>query len=158
MNPEFIAQIKAWQTVGQKIVLVTGVFDLLHVEHIRFLTKAKALGDKLVVGIESDKRVREVKGYERPVNNEMVRQEQLTGLKAIDLAFILPEQFNRSEDWELLMSTIKPQIYAVSSHTSFQESKQRVSEKYGAKFEIVHQFNPEYSSSKILQKLQEELE
>jgi D-glycero-beta-D-manno-heptose 1-phosphate adenylyltransferase len=140
-----------------RIVLVTGVFDLLHIEHIRFLTKAKALGDKLLVGIESDYRVKEIKGYERPVNNQEVRKEQLEALKPVDEVLFLPDNFNSQSDWESLIARIKPYAYAVSSHSSFLENKRWVCKKYGVRFEVVHKFNPDYSSSKILQKLTQEI-
>lgn len=148
-----INQVKTWRSSGYKFVLVTGVFDLLHIEHLRFLTKAKAAGDKLLVGIESDRRVKAIKGHERPVNNQTIRQEQLLALKAVDSVFVLPEQFSAQVDWETLISQIQPDIYAVSSHTSYLENKQAICQKYGITFAVVHQFNPAYSSSKLHQKL-----
>ena len=152
-----LKQIRKWQRSNQKITLVTGIFDLLHIEHIRFLNKAKAVGDKLIVGIETDVRVSHIKGGGRPVNNANIRLEQLQALKTVDITFLLPEQFDEQEDWEDFIAQIRPDIYAVSSHTSYLANKKAIAEKYGGKLEIVHQFNPEYSTSKLHQKLLQEL-
>jgi len=150
-------QIAAWHRQGKKVVLVTGVFDLLHIEHIRFLTKAKAAGDKLIVGLESDARVRQIKGHERPVNSQNIRLSQATALKPVDLVFILPESFNTQADWENLLLNLKPDIYAVSSHTSYLKNKQHICTKFGIGFRIVHRFNPNYSTSRIFEKLTQDL-
>src|SRR3990172_12032671 len=60
-----------WRSLGKKIVLVTGVFDLLHDEHRNFLKVAKKAGDFLIVGLESDTRVRALKGVGRPVHDQL---------------------------------------------------------------------------------------
>jgi D-beta-D-heptose 7-phosphate kinase/D-beta-D-heptose 1-phosphate adenosyltransferase len=84
-------------------VLVTGVFDLLHEEHILFLKKAKALGDYLVVGIESDVRVKQMKGEGRPVNSQSIRVENLKSLNIIDEVFVLPQEFSKPSDHTTLI-------------------------------------------------------
>jgi rfaE bifunctional protein nucleotidyltransferase chain/domain len=151
---QVINQVLTWQSQKQKVVLVTGVFDLIHIEHLRFLAKAKAAGDKLVVGIESDARVKAIKGHERPINLQTIRQEQLEALKVIDLVFILPEAFSSQADWNEFMRSLHPDVYAVSSHTSYLENKEAICQKYTIDFQIVHQFNPNYSSTQILRRLQ----
>ena len=90
-------------------VLVTGVFDLLHKEHIEFLKKASDLGDYLIVGIESDVRVKQMKGESRPINAQKVRKENLEKLNLANEVFILPEQFSRPEDHIKLIKKIKPE-------------------------------------------------
>jgi cytidyltransferase-like protein len=152
-----IKRINSWQQSGKSVVLTTGVFDLLHIEHIRFLTKAKLAGDKLIVGIENDKRVRDIKGVERPVNNHRIRIEQLEALKVVDTAFLLPTQFSSQTDWEQFMRNLHPDTYAVSSHTSYLENKLNICQKFNIDFRIVHQFNPDYSTTNLHQKLLAEL-
>lgn len=149
--------IHEWQSQGFTTVLVTGVFDILHIEHIRFLTKAKKAGDKLIVGIETDDRVKQIKGEHRPANNQNIRLEQLLALKPVDLAFILPDKFDTQADWERLIEEIKPAIYAVSSHTSYLENKKATAEKYGAKLKIVHEFNPNISTTHLFEKIKAEI-
>ena len=145
--------IQNWQQQKQKVVFVTGVFDMLHIEHLRFLQKAKAVGDKLVVGIETDSRVKSIKGPDRPINNEAIRLEQLQNVKAVDLAFILPKEFSSQQNWETLMSDLHPNVYAVSSHSSHQENKKNICEKFSIDFKIVHEHNPDISTSKLIKAL-----
>lgn len=152
-----LPQLLVWKKERQTTVLVTGVFDILHIEHIRFLTKAKKAGDKLIVGIETDARVKQIKGEHRPANNQDIRLEQLLALKPVDLAFILPDKFDTQADWERLIEDIKPAIYAVSSHTSYLENKKATAEKYGAKFKIVHEFNPNISTTHLFEKIKAEI-
>jgi len=145
-----VSQVKKWKSQDNKIVLVTGVFDLIHIEHIRFLKKAKLAGDKLLVGLETDSRVKHIKGPYRPINNQTVRLEQINALKPVDLAFLLPQKFNTKAAWEKLITDLKPDIYAVSSHTSFLKSKQFLVEKHGVKLKIAHQHNPSLSTSMLI--------
>jgi D-beta-D-heptose 7-phosphate kinase / D-beta-D-heptose 1-phosphate adenosyltransferase len=136
--------------------MVTGVFDILHIEHIRFLNKAKATGNVLLVALESDSRVKAIKGTERPLNNQQIRLEQALSLKSVDEAFILPDSFNTQTEWENIMASLKPDVYAVSSHTKYLDNKQQICQKFGIAFQIVHQYNPEYSSSALIEKIKAE--
>lgn len=156
MDQTSINQIKQWQGTGKVVVLATGVFDILHLEHFRFLKKAKAVGDKLIVGLESDQRVKAIKGQARPLNDENARVEQLQAIKYVDLVFILPETFSTQVDWEHFMSTLKPDVYAASSHSSYLDNKRLICQKFGITFKIVHDFNPNFSSSTLINKLQTE--
>ncbi len=71
-----------------KIVFTNGCFDILHVGHVRYLKEARALGDVLVVGMNSDESVRELKGPTRPVNNEFDRSEILASLVCVDYVIL----------------------------------------------------------------------
>jgi rfaE bifunctional protein nucleotidyltransferase chain/domain len=73
---------------GLKLVFTNGVFDLIHVGHLRYLEQARALGDALVVAINSDRSVRELKGEDRPINNELERAEVLAALRQVDYVTI----------------------------------------------------------------------
>src|SRR5467141_723184 len=79
------------RAAGKRIVLTNGCFDLLHVGHIRYLKAARALGDALVVGVNGDQSVRELKGHGRPLNNEKDRAELVASLDSVDLVAIFPE-------------------------------------------------------------------
>lgn len=134
------------------IVLVTGVFDVFHIEHLNFLSKARKLGDALLVGVESDVRVREIKGENRPLWSQDKRKKTIEQLKLVDLVFILPEQFSLEEHHWRLIRTIKPQYIAVSSHSPHLDQKKKLIEKIGGKVIIVHQQNPAISTTALLQK------
>lgn len=77
--------------VGKKVVFTNGCFDILHRGHLSYLNEAKALGDILVIGLNSDKSVKRLKGESRPINNEFDRQYMLANLKAVDFVFIFEE-------------------------------------------------------------------
>jgi len=80
----------------QKLVFTNGVFDLLHVGHVRYLAQARALGDALVVAVNSDRSVRELKGADRPLTTENDRAEILTALAAVDYVTIFDDISPRS--------------------------------------------------------------
>lgn len=134
----------------KNIVLVTGVFDILHVEHVNFLKKAKQAGDVLIVGLETDQRVRQIKGEGRPVHMLAERIKNLQVLAIADRVFGLPEQFSSPEVREQFIAEIRPNILAVSSHSPNQPQKAKTVEKYGGKLQIVHQYNPAFSTTQIL--------
>ena len=77
---------------GGKVVFTNGVFDLLHPGHIRYLQDARALGDVLIVGINSDRSVRAIKGPERPITPENERAEILAALECVDAVAIFDEE------------------------------------------------------------------
>jgi len=81
---------------GKTLVFTNGVFDLLHVGHVRYLAAARALGDALVVAVNSDRTVRELKGEGRPVINESERGEILAALRQVDYVTIFDEVSPRS--------------------------------------------------------------
>jgi D-beta-D-heptose 7-phosphate kinase/D-beta-D-heptose 1-phosphate adenosyltransferase len=86
-----VALIERRRRGGAIIVFTNGVFDLLHPGHVRYLRQARALGDALIVGVNSDASVRRNKGPERPVNPEAERAEVLVALDCVDAAVIFDE-------------------------------------------------------------------
>lgn len=135
-----------------KSVLVTGVFDVLHQEHLVFLERARALGETLVVGIESDARVQQLKGTARPVHSQAVRKENLEKLGVADEVFVLPEKFDTPADHRKLLAKLRPHVIAVSSHTPHLAEKQQLMQEIGGRVEIVHQHNPAVSSTILLER------
>lgn len=131
------------------IVLVTGCFDLLHQAHKDFLKAAKAQGDILVLGLETDKRISQLKGKKRPINNWEKRAENLARLKIADYIFPLPESFYKPQAHLKLLHLIKPKILAVSQSTPHLAEKKRLSAQVKAKI-YLFPHNPKYSTSKIL--------
>ena len=100
---EIVTGLKA---KGKKIVFTNGCFDILHVGHVRYLKEAKALGDILILGLNSDCSVKSLKGSNRPINNESDRAEVLSALKSIDYVVI----FDEKSPCELL-DRIKPDFH-----------------------------------------------
>lgn len=100
-----LKEIERRRNRNERMVFTNGCFDLLHVGHIRYLTAARALGDFLVVGLNSDASVQRLKGPSRPIVPEAERREVLLALRAVDCVCIF------SEDTPLtLIQQIKPQI------------------------------------------------
>ncbi len=77
---------------NKKVVFTNGCFDLLHVGHIRYLQEAKSLGDILVLGLNSDVSVRNLKGESRPIQNELDRGEILAALACVDYVIVFSEE------------------------------------------------------------------
>lgn len=80
-----------WNLSGKKVVFTNGCFDILHTGHVRYLAEARALGDVLVVGMNSDDSVRRLKGPSRPVNAQEGRALVLSSLKPVDLVVLFEE-------------------------------------------------------------------
>lgn len=103
---------RQWKQAGRRVVFTNGCFDLLHAAHVRLLEQARALGEVLVVGINSDRSVRELKGESRPLVPEAERAEVLAALAVVDavtvfdeatprelIAALLPDVLVKGGDW-----------------------------------------------------------
>jgi len=133
----------------KKIVLATGCFDLLHQGHRKFLKAAKAQGDLLIVGLETDKRVRQLKGKGRPINKLAARLKNLAKIKVVDLVFPLPESFGDVQAHLELLRLVKPDILALSQNTPHIEVKKKLIEKTGGRL-FVFPFDNRFSTSKLI--------
>jgi rfaE bifunctional protein nucleotidyltransferase chain/domain len=94
---ELILQRREWKRNGKRVVCAMGVFDLLHPGHVRLLEQARAFGEILVVGVQSDARAREEKGPIRPVTPASERAEILAALAAVDFAVVLSDEQAENE-------------------------------------------------------------
>ena len=81
---EAIARCRQWRQAGLRVVFTNGCFDLLHPGHVTYLAQARALGDRLIVGLNDDASVQGLKGEGRPINSEEVRGCMLSALRAVD--------------------------------------------------------------------------
>lgn len=124
---------------------------MLHQEHLAFLKKAKALGGKLLVAVETDERVRELKGEGRPVHTATERVAQIQQLGIADEVVVLPQRFHTEAERLEWLKVIRPAILAVSEHSPFLAAKRRVMKQVGGEVKIVHSHNPAVSTTKILQ-------
>ena len=94
------------KAAGKVVVTTNGCFDVLHLGHLRYLQAARALGDLLVVAVNSDSSVRQLKGQHRPLVPESERAEMLAGLECVDYVVIFPEFTPIS-----LLSELKPNVH-----------------------------------------------
>ena len=105
-NSKEIERIASIRSEGKhKVVFTNGCFDILHVGHIRYLKEAKALGDLLVVGLNSDNSVKRLKGESRPIMSEAERKEMLLALESVDFVLLFSEDSPLS-----LIQQVKPDI------------------------------------------------
>jgi D-glycero-beta-D-manno-heptose 1-phosphate adenylyltransferase len=93
--PEAIALVERLRGANRTVVFTNGVFDLLHVGHLRYLQHARGLGDALLVGVNSDRSVRQIKGSDRPITAEAERAEVLAALACVDGVVIFDEDTPR---------------------------------------------------------------
>lgn len=141
-------RIEALRKQGKSIVTTNGCFDILHVGHVRILKQAKALGDVLVVGINSDASVRDLKGPERPINNQDDRAELLASLECVDVVSI----FTEGTPVEFI-KVVKPDIHVKGADYKPQDLEETpVVESLGGKVEILP-LVPQKSTTSLVQKI-----
>jgi len=135
---------------GKRVVVSNGCFDILHVGHVRYLAAARKLGDVLVVGLNGDDSVRQLKGGGRPVNRERDRAEVLTALESVDYVTIFPEI--RATNF---LRPAEPAVYAKGGDytTDTLDSEERaVLDEFGTRIEIIP-FEKGYSTSELLTRI-----
>ncbi|MCU0326973.1 MAG: D-glycero-beta-D-manno-heptose 1-phosphate adenylyltransferase [Spirosomaceae bacterium] len=98
-------KVTQWQSEGQKIVFTNGCFDIVHLGHIDYLEKARNLGDKLVLGLNTDASVNRLKGPTRPVVNEYARSRMMAAFEFVDAVILFDEPTPKE-----LIETICPDI------------------------------------------------
>lgn len=125
------------------VIVVNGTFDILHVGHIMLLNTARSMGDYLLVCIDTDRRVKELKGDLRPINNQTDRRTMLSNIKAVDQV----EFFDSDEDLINLLKVHNPDIMVKGSDY---RGKDIVGAEYCKRIEFFERLN-EYSTTKTIQ-------
>ncbi len=132
---------------GQRIVLTNGCFDILHIGHVRYLQAARQEGDLLIVGVNSDASVRQLKGPTRPVNTDVDRAELLRALSCVDATFIFSEPTA-----DALIRQVKPDVYVKAGDYSL-ETLPETPTLQSLDIEIVFMpFVSGYSTTRILER------
>src|ERR1700694_2953012 len=128
-----IERVEMARQARARVVLANGCFDILHAGHVRYLAGAKALGDLLVVGVNSDQQVRTLKGPGRPIMLAAERAEIVASLEAVDLVTIFDEP-----TVEALLLALKPDIHAKGTdYTEETVPEREVVRSYGGRVAIV---------------------
>jgi D-beta-D-heptose 7-phosphate kinase/D-beta-D-heptose 1-phosphate adenosyltransferase len=145
--------IKDLKAKGKRIVFTNGCFDLLHIGHVRYLEKARALGDVLVVGVNSDSSVRKLKGPKRPILPEEERAGILSGLGCVDYITIF-----REIDPLKLITSLRPDLLAKGGDwTKEQTVGKEVVERSGGEVVIIP-FIKGASTSNLIETILEKYE
>ncbi len=146
-----IARVAIARKGGARVVFANGCFDLLHVGHVRYLEAARALGDLLVVGVNSDEQVRALKGEGRPAVPERERAEVVAGLRAVDWVTIFPEP-----TVEALLLAVRPDVHAKGTDYTEETVPERdVVRSFGGRVQIVGD-PKDHSSTEMLKDVNRE--
>lgn len=128
-----IARVAIARRHGARVVFANGCFDVLHVGHVRYLEAARALGDLLVVGVNSDEQVRRLKGEGRPFVPERERAEVVAGLRVVDLVTVFTEPTVGT-----LLLLLRPEIHAKGTdYTEESVPERAIVLSYGGSVRIV---------------------
>lgn len=141
--------IKKIKNSKQKIVVIGGCFDILHLGHIRFLKQAKKLGEVLIILLESDERIKSMKGQGRPINSQEIRAEILGALQDVDFVVLLPSKME-NKDYDFFVNKIKPDYIAVTKGDAGLKNKKRSAKLVNAKVVEVINLVEGYSTNKII--------
>lgn len=145
---ELIARVNAVRENNSTIVLANGCFDLFHVGHIRYLAGAKMLGDFLVVGVNSDRQVRKLKGVNRPYMPEHERAEVVSAFRFVDAVTIFDEP-----TVEHLIIAIRPDFHAKGTdYTTDSVPEREIVRRYGGRVAIVGD-PKDHSSTELIAKV-----
>jgi rfaE bifunctional protein nucleotidyltransferase chain/domain len=131
----------------KKIAFTCGCFDLLHIGHIRTLREAKSYGDVLIVGVNSDDSVRQIKGKFRPIIPEDERAELVASLTYVDYVTIFSESTP-----ETLIALIKPDIYVKAGYALTQLPEADLITSYGGKIILATEVNG-YSTTTLIKRI-----
>jgi rfaE bifunctional protein nucleotidyltransferase chain/domain len=99
------SKVESWKKEGKKVVFTNGVFDLVHIGHITYLSKAAELGDKLIIGLNADSSVKRIKGDSRPINAQDSRAALLASFFFVDSVVVFEEDTPLN-----LISTLLPDV------------------------------------------------
>ena len=138
------------RAAGKKIVATNGCFDLLHVGHVRYLQAAKALGDILIVGLNGDRSVHELKGAGRPITSQSDRAEILAALESVDLVTVFPEILAAK-----FLAAVRPAVYVKGgdyTSESLDEEERTILKQIGAAIRLVP-FEAGYSTSGLVEQI-----
>jgi rfaE bifunctional protein nucleotidyltransferase chain/domain len=150
--PKLQTLISAWKSEGKKVVFTNGVFDLLHIGHITYMAKAAELGDKLIIGLNSDSSVKRIKGEDRPVNDQNSRAALLAALFFVDAIVVFEEDTPIN-----LITALLPDILVKGADYSVDNivgAKEVIAT--GGEVKTIN-FVEGYSSTSIIQKIRKQI-
>ena len=151
MLSDLLAIRSNYKTCEKQVVFTNGCFDILHAGHVRYLNAAKALGDILVIGLNSDESVRRLKGEGRPVNPAEDRAEVLAALRAVDHVVVFGEATA-----EELVRQLKPDIYVKGGDYSLETLPEaQIVGSYGGKTVLIPMVEGR-STTNVIRRLQNE--
>ena len=141
-------QVNAWKQAGKKIVFTNGCFDIIHRGHIEVLAQTAYLGDRLIIGLNSDSSIQKLKGEDRPIMTENSRAILLAALSFVDAVILFPEDTPIN-----LISTLLPDVLAKGGDYEIETIVgQEIVQNNGGKVKLVP-FVDGFSSTTIIDKI-----
>jgi D-glycero-beta-D-manno-heptose 1-phosphate adenylyltransferase len=144
---ELTQKVEGLRALGQRIVLTSGSFDLIHLGHVKYLARAKELGNVLVVGVDSDRKIRRRKGEDRPLVPESERLEMLAHQRPVDLIFLKDDEHER---WALIKA-VRPDVLVLTEDHSYSDEDQRALLDHCGRIEVVPRQSAITTSERIRQ-------
>jgi cytidyltransferase-like protein len=135
------------------VVVATGAFDLLHIGHLRFLQAAHQLGERLVVGVESDERVRRWKGSDRPIQTQEDRCELLAALRIVDSVFLIAGERVDPDYYVDVLRPLGARYLAVTADDPFLAEKRDSMARIGVEVRVVTPRIENYSTTHLVRLL-----
>lgn len=149
LTREQLAQrVAQWKAHGKTLVFTNGCFDLLHVGHLHLLEQAKAMGDLLIVGVNSDESVRALKGQGRPIVPEAERAELIAALECVDAVTIFPELTANA-----LLQLIQPDYYVKGGDYTEQDLPEADTVVGYGGFMVILPYEPNHSTSVLIARI-----
>ncbi len=147
------------KNLKKKIIFCSGSFDLTHAGHVLFFEDCKKMGNILVVGVGSDRTIRELKGNNRPIINEDLRMKMVDSFKSVD--YTLLDELAGKEDPHLIFKTVfenlRPDMYIINEDVKDIEERKKIAENFGVKLLVLKRTCPKefdnISTTKIIDRI-----
>jgi rfaE bifunctional protein nucleotidyltransferase chain/domain len=141
-------KVAEWKAKGEKVVFTNGCFDILHLGHVDYLEKARNLGNKLIVGLNTDSSVSRFKGPDRPIQNEFSRARVISSLQFVDMVVLFDEDTPK----ELISALVPDVLVKGSDYLAENIVGADVVKKAGGEVKTID-FVDGYSTSKVIEKI-----
>lgn len=143
-----VHKAEAWKNAGMEVVFTNGCFDILHAGHIQVLEQAKSKGDKLIVALNTDQSVQQLKGKNRPIQNEQTRTQVMAALQCVDMVVLFDEETPLQ-----LIEAIQPDVLVKGGDYIVEEIVGYATViEHGGKVEIIPFLN-DYSTTNVIKKI-----
>ena len=146
--PSLKRAVSRFRKKGKKIAFTNGCFDLLHPGHIQYLEKAKKDNRILIIGLNSDRSVRSIKGKKRPINNQNDRASILAALECVDFVTI----FNEDTPEKLIQAVLPDILIKGADYQGKKIAGSKAVKDKGGRLELIR-FLPKYSTTMMIQKI-----
>jgi rfaE bifunctional protein nucleotidyltransferase chain/domain len=141
-------KVAEWKSKGEKVVFTNGCFDILHLGHVDYLEKARNLGNRLVVGLNTDSSVSRYKGADRPVQDEKSRARVISSLQFVDMVVL----FDQDTPQELISTLVPDVLVKGSDYLAENIVGADVVKNAGGEVKTID-FVKGYSTSKVIEKI-----